>query len=775
LSARGQVVIWLLVLAVAAWLVWRAPVGADLSAFLPRSPSPAQQLLVDELREGAVSRLLLAGLEGAPPERLASLSEALRMQLAADPAFAYVNNGAQALLEADGRFLREHRYVLSEQVTAERFSPRGLRAALQDDLALLASPTSIFLTQMLPSDPTGEFLALLETLRPHGGPGKHNGVWFSREGKRALLVIQTRAAGFDLDAQQSAIARVRAAFAHAAAGDRSIQLLLSGPAVFAVQARATIIEDATRLAGMGLVAIAVLLLVVFHSVRVLALTLLPVVSGAIVGAAAVALGFNAIHGVTLGFGVTLIGEAVDYAIYLFAHMGHAEPAERALRRLWPTLLIGMLTSVVGFGALVFSGFPGLAQLGVFSIAGLVAAALVTRFVLPALVPARFGVRSIEAVAQPLLALGRSGRRLRWLLLLALIAAIGWLAWRGEAVWDDQLEGLSPVPQAEKALDRSLRADLNAPDVGQMVIVSAQSAEEALERAERAGAVLEKLRGEDALTGFDSPARYLPSASTQRARRAALQDAATLQRNLSEAARGLPFRADAFDPFLQQADTARRRGLLTRDDLRGTGFALRVDSLLVERRGTWFAVLPLRGVSREPAIAAALATLPEGHAVLLNVKRESDALYQGYRLRALHFALFGAGAIAVLLLLSLRSVRRTFEVLAPLAAAVIATCAVLSLAGVRLNLFHLVALLLVVGVGSNYALFFERETLAAGDARRTLAAVFLCNLSTVIGFGLLAFARSPVLAAMGQTVALGTILTLAFAAILAGPAERRLFK
>jgi predicted exporter len=762
------------VVAAAAWLTWRAPLGADLSAFLPHSPSPAQQLLVDELREGAVSRLLLVGIEGAAPPRLAAISEALRERLTGEPAFAYVNNGAQALLDADGKFLLEHRYVLSGGVRPERFGVDGLRAALKSNLELLASPTSMLLSEMLPADPTGEFLGMLERLQGQAGPARRGGVWVSPDGQRALLIAQTQAPGFDLDAQEAAIAGIRAAFADAASADREARLVLSGPAVFAVQARTTIVEDATRLAGMAVGLIAALLLVVFRSVRVLGLTLLPVLSGAIVGAAAVALGFGAIHGVTLGFGVTLIGEAVDYAIYLFTHMGHAEPADRALRRLWPILLVGVLTSVVGFGAMIFSGFPGLAQLGVFSIAGLLTAVLVTRFVLPALVPDRFGVRSIEAVAVPVLALARAGRRLRLSLLLALAAGVAWLGWQGGAVWDDNLESLSPVPAADKALDQSLREGLGAPDVRQMVIVSAPDADGALERAERVGETLDRLRQDGALAGFDSPALYLPSAATQRARLAALQNAQTLQNNLTAAARGLPFRADAFVPFLEQAEAARQRGPLARADLGGTGFALKVDSLLMERRGGWFAVLPLRGVSQEKAIAAALDAAGTD-AVFLDLKRESDALYRGYRARALNFSLIGAGAVVVLLLLGLRSLRRTVEVVAPLVAAVVAVCAILTAAGVQLNLFHLVALLLVVGVGSNYSLFFERENLSAGDTRRTLAAVFLCNLSTVIAFGALAFSRSPVLAALGATVALGTLLTLMFAALLAGPIERRLFK
>jgi predicted exporter len=116
------------------------------------------------------------------------------------------------------------------------------------------------------------------------------------------------------------------------------------------------------------------------------------------------------------------------------------------------------------------------------------------------------------------------------------------------------------------------------------------------------------------------------------------------------------------------------------------------------------------------------------------------------------------------------VRRAAETLLPLAAAVIVTCALLSLGGRQFNIFHLVGLLLVVGVGSNYTLFFERETFGRTDPQRTLVSLALCNASTVIGFGLLSLARAPVLSAIGTTVALGAFLSLLFATILAGRAR-----
>src|SRR4029079_2064115 len=79
---------------------------------------------------------------------------------------------------------------------------------------------------------------------------------------------------------------------------------------------------------------------------------------------------------------------------------------------WPTVRLGLFTSLIGFAALVFTGFRGLAQRACFSIAGLVAAAATTRFVFPTLVPegapgAGFRVRLAGAMRALARALPRS--------------------------------------------------------------------------------------------------------------------------------------------------------------------------------------------------------------------------------------------------------------------------------------------------------------------------------------------------------------------------------
>jgi predicted exporter len=156
------------------------------------------------------------------------------------------------------------------------------------------------------------------------------------------------------------------------------------------------------------------------------------------------------------------------------------------------------------------------------------------------------------------------------------------------------------------------------------------------------------------------------------------------------------------------------------------------------------------------------------AQFLDLKAEADALYADYLSEAVALAATGVAAVLAALMFALRSAARVGRVAAPLGAAVLVTAAALALAGQTLTLLHLVGFLLVVAVGSNYALFFERAAAGGAEGRRVLASLALANATTVLGFGVLASADVPVLRAIGLTVALGTGFALAFAALLSAP-------
>jgi predicted exporter len=252
---------------------------------------------------------------------------------------------------------------------------------------------------------------------------------------------------------------------------------------------------------------------------------------------------------------------------------------------------------------------------------------------------------------------------------------------------------------------------------------------------------------------------------QQARQNALPDAATARGNLHKALRDLPFRSAIFAPFAQEIVAAKHRPLLDRAAMQGSNLGLKLDSLLVQRERGWSLMLPLRGVQDAQGIEQGIRQASATAFVLLDMKQESEQMFHDYRQEATKNAMLGVLAIVILLLISLRSTRRVLEVMLPLAAAVITVTTWLILSGHSLSIFHLIGLLLVVAVGSNYALFFDRRCTSPQDRERTVASLLFANTSTMLGFGLLSFSQSPVLNAIGSTVAVGAVLGLVFSAIL----------
>ncbi len=753
--ARAALFLWLTFIAACIFGIARSHFTADLTAFLPRNPTPAQQILLEQIEDGLASRLILVGIEGGDVKMRAAISRDIAKKLRGDPDFAKVANGEDIDDQRDQLYLFNHRYLLSPAVTPSRFEVQGLHDALEESIDLIASPAGLLFKTLLPRDATGEMAQLLNQME--SSPKMMDGVWSSRDGKRALMLLQTRASGSDTDAQEQAMTAIR--HAYEVSHVQGMRLVVAGPGVFSVNSRETIRSEVTRLSIISISLIAALLLLVYRSFTALALSFLPIISGALAGIASVSIVFGTVHGITLGFGTALIGEAVDYSIYLLVQSD--KDKQDWIRRYWPTVRLGVLTSIAGFAALMLSGFPGLAQLGLYAISGLVTAAMVTRFVLPHLIPAEFCIRDVSGMGAILSRHAKLAARSKWPAGLLLLVALAILFMHRNDLWNENISSLSPVSRADVALDAELRSDMGAPDVRYMVVVTGKDQESVLQGAERASAILQEQVARGLLAGFESPSRFLPSLKTQRMRMNSLPDPDTLASRLSQAVRGLPVKAERFKPFLSDVEAARHQPLLERKDLENTSMSMAVEALLIHKADRSSALLPLTAIEGRDIDATAIRKALAGvkGVMLVDMKTESDHLYSGYLHEAILLSLGGTALIILLLLLALRSFSRVLYIALPLAASVITVTAGLTLFGERLIIMHLVGLLLVVAVGSNYALFFDRS--ASDGSPRTLASMLFANLTAVAGFGLLAFSKVSILQAIGVTVAPGVILALLY--------------
>lgn len=777
MKGRGfklALLVWLALMLASVLVILQTRFVADLSAFMPKAPSARQQMLIDQLRDGAIARIVLVGIEGGDEAERSRLSHLLVGRLAGNARFTSVQNGDSRSEQLDQQYFFNNRYLLSPAITPQRFSADGLRGGIEETLDAMSGDAGLLIKKILARDPTGETLNILEQFLSDSAPRKSStsdANWISRDGKRAVLLLQLAESGLNTDAQAEALADIRQAFEQLPQRQAGTRLVMSGTSVMSVASRDAIKSEVERLATLGTVLIVAMLLLVYRSLRLLVLGLIPVLSGALVGVASVSLGFGHVHGLTLGFGTTLIGEAIDYSIYLFVQRaGGIAPSH-----FWRTIRLGVMTSIAGFAALMCSSFPGLSQLGLYSISGLLTAVLVTRYVLPGLMPERLNLRDLSGPGLHLQKGLDFLTRLRWVMAVALLAALAVLVWNKQDIWNRQLNALSSISKQQNQLDAELRGDLGGNNMRYAASFTAPDQESALQLAERSRRVFLALMRERVIGSFHTPDELLPSQATQRARQAALPDGAQVGRRLEQALAGMPLRADQLQDFLADIERSRTLPLLTRQSLQGSASSVLLDSMLIRRAHDYLVLMPLRPPGEGPQgdqidlgkVRAALSGQHLEQVTVIDLLEETTSIFDTYTHEALLFS--GLGSLAIVLLLGATcGWRQSLRVTVPLGCAVLCVVAIFDACGIQLTILHLVGLLLVVALGSNYALFFAHKQQLGGDAeqRQVEVSLVVANFATVISFGLLGTSSVSVLSYIGSTVALGALLALVFSAMMA---------
>lgn len=773
---------WLLALALLATLaalVVRPT--TDLSQFMPRAASLQDEVLVAQLRDGLATRTLLLrigrGSRAVGSETLAAVSRALARTLRETPLIDEVLNGTPTTAPGGtDALLFQYRYLLGPPAAcSDALAAPALRSALKHRLEELVSGAALLDKQHVAADPTACYRALARQLLPKQSPERVQGVWLSPDHRHALLVVISRAAGSDIAAQRRVVEAIRHSFA-ALPEAKGLALELAGPGYFAVGSENRIKTETSLLSAVASGVVALVLLAAFRSPQLMLLGALPLLTGVLTGALAVELFHGQVHGITLALGVTLLGVALDYPVHVFSHMSQADagPSPASLdigdAGVWRNLMLGMVTTALGYAALAFTDFEGLAQLGIMAAVGLATAALSARYLLPAILPRDYRpprrrlARRLEARLPrlPLATALVAG-------LALLLGGLGLLALdlrASPAPWETDIRRLSTVPQSELRRDQEIRAQLRAPDVARFLYVVAPDQASVLRALEAAERDLGHLVNRGLLGGFDIVSDWLPSPDTQMARRAALPDRDTLVASLASANAELPFDVARFSPFIEGVVASQTLPPLQAQALRHTLAGTRVALLLRPLGQRWLGLVPLSGVAEDASTIAMLRQLAQRHGLsYLDLREGTAALLSGFFSATLERLGLAAILVLMTLILFLRDPARIARVLLPIGIALVFTFVIVMRVQGAVNVFHMVSMLLVAGLAIDFGLFLSRP---ATQRYRTLLSVSIGAASSFAMFAMLASSAIPALKAIGFTVAVGIGLAYGSALILGMP-------
>ncbi|MDC5705458.1 MMPL family transporter [Vibrio europaeus] len=490
----------------------------------------------------------------------------------------------------------------------------------------------------------------------------------------------------------------------------------------------------------SLLGVIILVVGVFRSAAPLSLALLSIGVGLLSALALTTWIFGSVHLFSLVFGASLIGVSIDYAFHYLTERlaaGQKWDSRKGLKHIFTAITMGLITSLIGYLGMLIAPFPGLQQLALFSSIGLIAAyaTVVAWYPVLAVKPSADRKLPGQWIWRPWLALWTKPVVKYGLPLTCLIAATLPLS---NLHYDDDIRQLQAMPESLKQQEEFITQLSGLQSSQQMLVVTAANDEALLQRLEALDTQLKEWQREGKIQGYQSLSQYLSSTTRQEQNYQLIQDLYqqqdTLLRDtlkLSEVPRlSAPLSKVTLQEYLEHTVSEPVRFLY-------------IGKIADKVAG----VVILNELS-QPEEIKAFANM-HSDVSYLNKAEEISALFADYRIKVMEL-LIAALAVIALLLVKRYGFKHSIKILVPSLIACVAGLATASAVGSTLNLFNLLALILIIGIGIDYTLFFAEKA----RSQSTLLAITLSAMTTLLSFGLLSLSQTHAIHSFGITVLSG---------------------
>ena len=734
--------VWIVLLVVTslclglAWLNKSIHIQANIFALLPKKQQQAglqetQNYMSDQLNQ-KVFVVLDANNEKALNDATNKLTQAVQHTQLLKPL------QHQFDVEKFGKVLFEHRAGLLSTQDKTLLKQQNYTALGEQSVLQMMSPGMPITADLLKQDPLLLFpryamgLSQLQTQQnvqlEQGFATIHD-----EKGHSRLIILDLKNSPYNIEYQESVMAWVE----QQKTALSGVKSHWTGTLIFASFGTKSAQEEISTIGLGSSLGLIFLVWFGFRSLRPMLTEFIAVSSGSIVAFAVTHLIFNEIHMITLVFGASLIGVCVDFSFYFMALQSQHRKHDgfTILKPLLPSLFMGLMTTIVAYLALSFSPFPGFRQIAVFSMVGLAAAWVTSILLLP-----RLPALNAEPALKRLAFIGNIRNRFQQnkpVYYGAIVVILMSGAWgMTHLKINDDVRNLQSMDATLKAEDAYVRERFAQPQTTNYFIVQGENTEQILISE------LEKLKVQGKVQNIQALGQWLPSTEQQQQNKDLLlsipKDALVEYAHTLE----LPVQ-----DVLDWQKHIKTMPLLTVQDIQAHPLAF-----LQPKAGVRLVLVQ--------GDAQALKALQTPNIQFQQPIQTMSDMFKAHRQQAtwlLIYALIGLG-VGLGIIYGVRSV---IPLVLPVSMALLTTFAIQAFIGVEINLFSLMGTFLIIGIGVDYAIFYRH---GHDHAKVVGMALFLCMLSTLLGFGLLSFSHTYAIHCFGLTVLLGVVFAFIYATL-----------
>lgn len=735
-------------------------------------PKDNHNQLVNKVNDRLYSEFgnkILVAVQASEMEQVNAAAELVAAAITANPHLQVSAASEQLeLAEQQHELLQQHRYKLLTPMQQRMIKNQQQDVLAQAQAALFGFSVGGNALSPL-QDPLSLSPAYVQQLQPaiKGELINDRLVVSNNDGHLILFALDLQGESFNLQLQTQMNSWLQNLRGQLAINPKTsaTQVLVSGAVFHAAEASVNAQREMAIIGGGSSLGVLLLFMLAFRRIKPLLLSLISVGYGCLVALVINHFLFGKIHLMTLVFGASLIGVAVDYSLHYlckYQDLSRSIPdaqnrGSRVLEKLLPALSLSLIASALGYSSLLPTPLPGLQQIALFSVMGLCGSWLFLVVIYPLLVrqPLPEPAAIIDRCAASGWVFWERMRGLPQRLIFAGVAVLIIIGAATTSLSSDVRTLYKPSAQL-LASEQQLHNALQGVAPNQYFLLRAKNVEELLQTEERFRREhLDGLVAAGALSGYIATSAIVPSVQQQNANYELLHQQLYRPNSLvSQFMQSAGFDTQAIAQAEHEFAAATQQYLHVDDWIK----VARSDQGLLwmgQLNGDYVSIIGLRGVVDVKALSAAA-----NNSSVMWIDRVAGLSQLLHKLMnsAAVLLLLAYLAILPLLWIYYRRKQALLLIFVPLMAT-ITTLSLLSVSGVAINLFHLFGCYLILGLGMDYGIFSYTE---GTKDRVTQRAIWLSAVSSSLSFGLLALSSTPMVSAFGITLFLGCFFNLLYA-------------
>jgi uncharacterized protein len=646
---------------------------------------------------------------------------------------------------------------------------------VEADYKALISPTGMVTKDFILQDPLGiSFIALkkLQQLNIGDDFELQNGFVLTKDKKNLMLFITTKLPANETDKNTLFIAelekiktKLNAKFSN------KVSLSYFGATPVAVANATQIKADVRNTSIFATVTLILILAFFYRNIATPLLIFIPSIFGALFALTVLYFTKGTISAISLGISSILLGETTDYSIYVLTHLRNKKDIKLLYKDITKPLMLCGITTGITFLCLFFIKSEALQDLAIFAALSVIATSFFSLVLIPILYRTKneFLVPKLNVIDE----LGGYAYHKNKILIVSLLILLTIsLFTYSKVTFNNDLSSINFMTPELKQTEKNLENIANISSKSIYLVTHGKNYEEALNNNNKLFSVLEKDKKAAKILNFSSVGGVVFSKQMQQQK---IQDwnnfwdsekKANLKKDLISNGNKYGFKEHTFSVFYETLNQ-KFKPISFQEYAKVKSFFL---DEFVANKNDFYTISTLVKVPNENRDSFVNAVKKQTNIVVIDRQETNEVFLNTLKMNFEKLENYSFFIIFLVVFIAFRRIELGIVCIIPILFSWIFTTGIMGMFDIQFNVINIIVCTLIFGIGVDYSIFMtmalqKEHTFGTTELPTYKTSILLSVATTILGIGVLIFAKHPALKSIALIGIIGIFSALVITFII----------